>query len=325
MRMRQEKRPAAPGAALLTLWIIFAVGSCSGETHFEAELIRVDTSAVTRIVIYPEGGKPAITLKREERSWIAGRGNVTVRAVPEPIHLLLRSLSLIKTEYLAAKDAEAWATYGVTEEEGTRVRAYQEEALLEEFYIGHFSASGKDSVAVSYLRLAGEKEVYAVNGFQTLAFTQAFNRYRNPLLFRLDPGHSIYQLDYRTPDTLYSFTPSNEQWLANRLFAVDSSTINTYLQNLRQVEGAFFADRFDELQAGQLPNHAILLYTSSQNTPLSIDLYRDSTRRERPFILRSSQRPDTFFASDSSGLYKTVFATPEAWIRAFEQQKRDRM
>ncbi len=314
MLIHQEERLPLLYISLMALCGILGFNSCDEQQSFEAALIRVDTAAVSSILINPKGKHPGITFKREGKIWISSRGNISVRALPDPVNQLLSSLSLIKTDYLAAKQADAWEEYGVTQTNSTRVRVFQNEKLLEDFLIGRFSASEAERNAVSYLRLAGEDEVYAVNGFQALPFTRHFNSYRNPLLLSLKPERSLIRLDYHRADTVFSFIPKGEQRQGKSLLAVDSAEIEAYCRKLHRVEGHFFADRFDEMQAGALPRRSLVLHGADDS--VTVTLYRDSTRDDRPFILYSSQYPDTFFASDSTGLYKEIFAQPERWIQS---------
>jgi hypothetical protein len=298
---------------LLCIYGLTQFFSGKRESSFKAELIEVDTADVTSISIDPKGEVEEFTLKREGNQWIVTNGAVSVQATSNPVNSLLDNLTLIRTNRIAAKSPDKWSEYEVAEGEGTRVKVYRQDELLEDFIIGRFSFDQQARSGTSYIRLAGQEEVYAVDGFQMLSFNQGMTAYRNRTLLKLKPEMKIAELDYHTPDSTYRFYRQNEQWTRNGTAALDSAAVATYLNALRNLSGEHFADDFDELKAGDYALKSIVLRGDNIEEPLRIDAYRDTTR-ERPFVLHSSQYPEVFFESDTSGLYKRVFGPPESFL-----------
>lgn len=100
---------------------------------FNSELIKVDTAAITSIVVNPKAPEEAeITLKKEDTGWIASNGTISVKAQPGSVSNLLSNLTLIKTKRIAAKSPEKWAEYEVEEGKATRIRVYAGTKLLED-------------------------------------------------------------------------------------------------------------------------------------------------------------------------------------------------
>lgn len=291
---------------LLGIYALTQVFSGKRESSFKAELIEVDTAEVTSINIDPKGEAPEFTLKREGNQWIVTDGTVSVQAISNPVNAVLGNLALIRTKRLAAKSPEKWSEFEVAEEEGTRIRVFSGDDLLEDFMIGRFSFDQQTRSGTTYIRLTDQEEVYAVDGFQMLSFNQEMAAYRNRSLLTLKPEMTITELDYRTPDSTYRFFRQDGQWTRFGTTPLDSAEVATYLNALRNISGEHFADDFDELKAADFALKSLVIRGDGIEEPLRIDAYRDTTR-ERPFLLRSSQQPETFFASDSSGLYERIF------------------
>lgn len=296
---------------LLAIYGLSRLFSGKRESSFRTELIQVDTTKVTTIAIDPKGkDNGEITLQREDAGWLVSNGTLTVPVTPGSVDGLLRNLALIRTQRIAAKSPDRWKEYEVTDTSGTRVRVYQDQKLLEDFIIGRFSFNPQAQSGVSFLRLTGEDEVYAVDGFEVLAFTHDFNSYRDRTVLRLKPEAIVREVDIQLPDTAYQLKRVDSQWLLNGTQALDSTTVADYINGLRQLSGDQFADDFDELRLDQLEQRSVALHGDGIGNPTTIYIYRDTTR-SLPFVIRSSQQPKTFFASDSSGLFQRVFRPVE--------------
>lgn len=72
------------------------------------------------------------------------------------------------------------------------------------------------------------------------------------------------------------------------------------------MEGRVFVDDFDELSTDRYFNQRLRIYLPNGQDSLLLSCFRDSTRRQ-PFILHSSHNPRSYFASDSTGLYQSIF------------------
>jgi hypothetical protein len=301
--------------ALLALYGLSRLGSGRKERSFRTELIQLDTAAISRALITPKAGEgPQITLHKENREWIVSNGLVHAKATPAAIEGLMRALALIRAQYIAAKGKDKWTDYGVDENQATRVRVYQGEKLLEDFYVGRFNFNPQTQQGVSYVRLAGQDEVYAVDGFQVMTFNQEFHDYRNRSLSRMTAGMRVTALEWQSPDTTLRLALRGERWLLDQEGAVlDSLRMDRYLNTLRNLSGDQFADDFDEVLAQGLPQHTLRLSGEGIEPPLFIHCVRDTTR-ERPFVMFSSQYPENYFAVDSAGLYRQVFQTLEEII-----------
>lgn len=265
-----------------------------GGRDFSADLVRVDTAQVTLITIAAPQ-RAEISLQREGRLWIASNRQTTIKTPPEKINRVLGALATVKMDSVVAHQASTWAEYGLTDEAGTRVRAYAEDKLLEEFIIGKAVSDVQTESSASYLRFPEEAEVYAVKGALAERFQIDFDALRDKRVLRIPAEATINVLEIMTPDTTLQYTATQ-----------DSAYFEHYLRVLRDISGKHFADDFDEVQGESLWFRTLTLRTARGEDSLVIHCYRD-TLREMPFIIRSSQNPDAYFASDSTGVFKMLF------------------
>lgn len=292
---------------LLAIYGLSRLTSNKRQSSFNADLITLDTMQVNSVVIRPKGSETEITLKREGDAWLVSNGQLSTEAVPSAVQSILGTLTEIKAKRVVAKKSEKWADYEVDEGNGTRITVYRDDQVLEDFIVGRFSFNQQARSGTSYVRINGEDEVYAIDGFLTLTFSQGFDSYRNKTILKLDAGQEITALRFQYGDSTYALQKVGDQWQIDGSQPADSAAVASYLGTLRNLSGVTFADDFDELQANNYRHCSIAITANNTMEPLTIQCYLDTTRAEQPFIIRSSQRPDAFFASDSTGVYDRIF------------------
>ncbi len=286
---------------------LFDLGS--GARAFPAPLITLDTAAVTAVILRQE---QELSFRREATGWIVSNGRLHLMADPGRVRSLLAALGEIRAEGLAAATPGEAAEFGMEEPEAIRVQIFTGESLAEDFTLGRFHYLPERRRNITYLRLAGQHEVFLVDGVQTLPLRDEFDDFRRRDLLRLPPGSSITALHYQKGDSLYRFERSDGAWRVNGSLPVDSAEVTAFSRRLQYLRGEAFADDFDELMAQHLLHQTLTIYSPALTPPLYLYCYRDSTRA-LPFILRSSLYPELFFASDSNGLYRQLFEAPERW------------
>ncbi len=292
--------------ALLGIYGLSQVFSGKKSRSFKAELITVDSAAVTSVMINPKGKSEEVTLRKEGKKWIVSNGAINVRAVPGEVNNLLTSLMLIKSNRIAAKNETKWADFEVGEGEGTRIRVYEDEELTYDFILGKFNFNQQNRSSTAYIRLNGEKEVYAIDGFQTLTMGRGFESYRNKILSKMNPEAVINSFRLQTPDTTFLIQKSANGWQLNNDQILDSMKVENYLNALRNLSGTTFADNFDETLAEEKQINQLRLEGERLDEQIIITAYQDTTRI-MPYILHSSLNQEAWFSSDSSGVYQKIF------------------
>ena len=301
---------------LVGIYLLSRVFDTKRDRSFQSELIQIDTSRISAIHIDPGGtDQPSFRIEREDHAWIATNGQLSDRARSEAVDALLRNLHLIETKRIVAKQSDKWSDYEVGEGQGTRIEIYVDDEKEEEFIVGRFNFNQQTRTGISYIRLAGQNEVYAVDGFQTLTFGQGYDTYRDKTLIKLSPEQEIQAVRYQSADTTLSLRRSEGGiWARADGQAVDSASMATYLNRLRKLQGTEFADDFDEMEAQDYQAGQLLIETTDPPREFILTLYRD-TSRQKPFVLQSSYDPKVFFASDSTGLYRQTFGQFEEFYR----------
>jgi hypothetical protein len=271
---------------------------------FDTTLIRVDTARITSIDISPEKG-PAYTLHHTDGQWIVSNGLLSLPAQTDRLLIILNQLDTIQTLELMSNQPADWDRYGLGNGAGTRITIFTEDGQKEDFIIGKTDFDPELQKSIAYLRLAGQNEVFAVNGFLPFQLERHFNDFRNrELLDRSRPQLFPEQLQYQSLDTLLQFRFGEKNQSASPF--IDSAALVAYFDRIDQAKSSLFADDFDELSAGRYFHQQIKLYFEDKKDSVWLSCYRDSTRI-KPFIIHSSDNPRSYFYSDSVGLYKMIF------------------
>lgn len=276
------------------------------ERRFSANLVEIDTSKVTSISLIPKGSATEIFLLRENGEWIASKGQINVKAPMGIVQTLLGMLPSIQTNQIVAKTPAHWHTYGVNENQGTHIRVYQGKNLLTDFILGKLDSSATLQHPISYLRLADENEVYAIDGIVAMNFFYDFDAFRNRTLLNMEPFTDIAAFEAQAPDTTYQFIKKNIGWTLGNA-TLDSMQVENFLNGLRNLSGDTFADDFDEVQGSKFLFQTLTIKSKNNEDSLVIHCYRDTTR-QLPFVIQSSQNPESFFSSDSTGIYQRIFS-----------------
>lgn len=290
---------------LLAIYGLSQVFTGKRTSNFDTELVQVDTSQVSRIVINTKPpASEEITLQREGQGWIASSGSVNTKATSTAIQALLSNIRLIQTKYIAANSEEKWADYEVGEGQGTRIQVFDGETLLEDFISGRFAFDQQAQTGTSYIRLSSGKEVYAVDGFQTLTLGQGFNSYRDRMLTNIPPNADFQEVTIQQGDNGFTLSKGPMGWMFEGEL-LDSMKVENYVQQFTNLRGETFADDFDELAAANYRFGKVSLKGPQVPEGFSVDIYRD-TSRINPFVFQSSQNPETWFDSDSTGLFQQL-------------------
>ncbi len=293
---------------LLGIYGISKLSSTKKTRSFQAELVRIDTTKMTQIVINAPKEAEFTLSRQDDGSWWVSNGKVSAPALRSVLTPMLASLSYIKARRVAAKHPSRWADFQVDSTQGTRIRVYQGDRLLEDLTVGKFNFDPQLQSASAYMRLTNQDEVYEVDGFVAMNLAQDFNSFRKKTLTRIARAQ-IRSIASQGPLS-WLLERDSSAWKLNGEPA-DSAQVARYLATISSVSGHTFVDDFDPNTAGA-PVHVLRIeQTEDTLSPVVVQCWYDTTRTQ-PFILHSSQNEHAFFASDSSGLFQRLFLPP--WI-----------
>lgn len=284
---------------------------------FDTNIIEVDTTRISLIEITPQKG-PAYEIHHTEGQWIVSNGILSLPARADRLSRILDQIDTIQTFELISKQPADWDRYGLAEGAGTRIKVHLENGRQEDFIIGKTDFIPELQKSIAYLRLSGQHEVYAVNGFLPFQLERHFNDFRNKTIISsalptVLPDSYIYQ----SRDTQLNVPLNSENNSPG--IQPDSITLAVYFDNIRATRGSDFADDFDELSSERYFHQRIRFFFNEKNDSLILSCYRDSTRIQ-PFIIHSSDNPKSYFYSDSLGLYKTVFESFQGLVLLTESE-----
>lgn len=305
-------------AALLALWLLTQMfDSGKNERNFRTDLVEVDTAQITSVLLNPKEDTGTIQLAKNNGQWLVQKGEVTAQADPQAVESLLNALVSLKPERLAARSRDKWNDFEVTDSLGTRVKVMSQDQVVSDLLVGKLSFQQMAAQqqmpmqqtrpqATSYVRLAEEDEVYAVDGFLATTFNRPFNSWRDRSFLQLEED-SIRKISFTYPaDSGFVAVKADSIWKIGDAFA-DSTRLTNYLSRLSSLNSTEFVDTFSA--EGKQPQYTATI-EGHNFQPVTVEGYSvDSV-----FVLRTTRKPDVFIRSDSVGLFTQVFVGKEALL-----------
>lgn len=175
------------GALFLILvavvFVIYMGEEEGGARNFEKDIVRIDTSAVSRIVIRPKANEEEVVLEKGSEQWKLISNGETKRADASLVRNALSQLKGIEVKRLAARSKEKWAEYDVTDSLATRIRVQEGNETTLDLYLGKFDFNrgpggkrgrlrSRGGNVSSYVRVAGKNAVYSVSGMLNHLFNK---------------------------------------------------------------------------------------------------------------------------------------------------------
>ncbi len=297
--------------ALLGVYGLTRLFSGKREATFDPNLVQVDTSAVTRIVVQPAAKEPAFTLQRRAGKWSGQIGEQAVPLDPSAVGRALGALSSIRARRIVAKTEAQWKDYGLSAEEARHFEAFAGDSKVADLYLGKLDFNQQTRSATAYVRTGDAPDVYAVDGFQTMNLPADLNSLRDHTVLKMSAGMEVTAVAYQAEDFNIQLERTPNGWQQDGE-ALDSVKVENYLNTLRNLNAANFADDFNP--AGKTSLKTLTLSGNNMTAPFRVVVYRD-TMMSAPFVVHSSYRPETYFSSDSSGIYKNLFGKLDSLLK----------
>ncbi len=165
---------------------LFWGGGQQKQRTFRDKLVEIDTMQVNAIRITPKGGSE-LSIWKEAGNWKVKNDTFSGDAEKGKVEQLIGELTFIKPKSLTTKSKSAWVDYEVDEENAMRVIVEQENKKDLELLIGKFTIQQPKTPPVqganpnqqqpqmkpiSYVRIAGENEVYSVDGLLNMSLNR---------------------------------------------------------------------------------------------------------------------------------------------------------
>lgn len=297
--------------ALLIIWLISGfVNQDQKERNFRTDLVMLDTAAVSALELQAPD-REAIRFEKTSQGWEVSQGDKVAEADHQAIKSLVQTLDDLRPRRLAARSKDKWERFEVNDSLGTRVQVFAGTDLLSDLYIGKYSLmqppaqpgampmQPRAPQARSYVRLADEETVYAVDGYLSNTFNKSFNSWRNARFLKLDKN-AIRELAFAYPaDSSFTLKLEDDQWKMDA-FVADSTKMVRYLNRLSRVTSRDFADDFSA--EGKTPDFRLHIKGEDMQA-LEIHAYRD----DDAYVLWNAARPGVYIRSGSDGIFSRIF------------------
>jgi hypothetical protein len=317
---------------LVVLGLIYLISKLTEreERTFKSEMVSIDTAVVTKMIIHPKLGDQGkeVSFTKTGAEWKLESDGKSYKPDPNSVKNILSELVRMKSERVAATEEAKWKEFEVTDSTATRIMLYNDSKLLADLYVGKFNyvqppqgqgqqnpyqqqSKGKMS---TYVRPAGDKEVYVVDGFIKMSIQANVNAYRDKTLFACNKD-DLTKIAFNYPNN-ESFVLSKEgtKWFLNGQ-PTDSTKTAKYLNKLARITSSNFIDEVMPLTSS--PTHQVK-FEGNNLIPSEINAFpADSVNQ---FVVTSSLVPDAKYSGSKSGLFERVFAKSSEF---FADEKKD--
>ena len=285
---------------LIIALVIILSDSGGNERSFRTELVDIDTSAVSKIVIYPKklnGGE--INLFKQDSTWSVDLGDGKTATVPQSkINELTKQLLEVKPERLAGRGEKSWTEFEV-DSSATRVEIYEGSDKTLNLLVGKF-AFQQPRTMKTYVRLANDSDVYEVDGFLSMTFNQDANAFRDPTIIK-GTERDWKSISFSYPaDSSFQLVKLNNKWKLSNGEPVDSAKSATTLRQIVNLRGTDFVDMVKESLG--LPEYKLTII-KNDDSQIEVFGYKQGDK----VIINSSLNPDAYFDGSKGSLFTKVF------------------
>ena len=283
-------------ASLLALFLLSKLFSKKTVRSFTTDIIQIDSTVVDKIVFHNTPPATPFQLLKSNGSWKVKNDNLEADAMSSTVTALLQNLNSIKAERPIAKTEDKWAEYEVDDTKGKRIELFNGSKKLEDLVIGRFNFNQQTRSAKSYIRRSNDNNVYVVDGFISMTISQSMDSYRNKKLLSLQSDIQELQLQTETGN---SSLKKENYWLNQSGEVLDSTAMASYTNALKNLTGSTFYDA--GVPSGN-PLKQLEIMTSAGEKSIIKCYSTDGS-----FVIHSSQNPESYFSSDSTGVFKSLF------------------
>lgn len=286
----------------------------SNERTFKEKVLSFDSATVTEITINdPKNPQVPIDLKKSGDKWMVNVNGRDYTADTNVVKNILKQLSDMPTKRYAGKGKDAWAKYEVTDSAATRVTLKSSGKTIADLLVGKFSYNvPKDQQQqpqmqgrqprgemTSYVRIPGEKDVYAVDGYLKMSFGSKIETYRYRSLSGVNAA-DITRITLDEPGNRKVYE-NNGKWTVNGAPA-DSASVVKYRTTVARLSGTKFTDQ----DPGSSTYSHSLLIEGNNFTPVEIRAYPVADTNVN-YIITSSANPGSFFNGKEGGLFAKIW------------------
>lgn len=258
-------------------------------------------------------GDEETTFARADSVWLVVKNDVTIRIPDDSVAVYLNLFSKM-TSYSIKKLSDKPEDEGVDDKALFKIFISKNNNTTDSLSIFY---TVKDSVSgniLTYIKLPKERLLHGIEGNWVTLFDKDFNDFRNAQILTFSRA-DVSKVTLRSRlDTTTFYAKDTANWTySNDRYLVLNDSFNTYLksinhlslQSMKQTGGKFYDAARDFRDIKKIENQ-LVIYLKEDSITLT------AYRRERSFILHSTQNPESYFQVDSVGF---IFQNTEGYVR----------
>lgn len=267
------------------------------EGNLPLRLTDIDSAKVTEFVIIPaKAMNEEIRVVRSE-GWKLKRGSEILRAEQGIASNTMRMLMGLRPDRVVSKKKGKWNEFQVGDSTGTHVKLMAGNKVMTNLWIGRsgFTQSPGQQYggkSFTFVRLDGDDEVFAVEGFLDAQFNRRFDDWRDKSFLRLQRD-SVDKVSFRYPaDSSFVLEKRMGTWMIGNQPA-DGAAVTAFLGGLEYKNMGSFA-----LQA-PAGNADIVVTLGNGNKQVGLI---EAWYGMGNWIVRSAHQPDIFFSTEAGAM-----------------------
>lgn len=175
--MRQKKNNTT--LLILLLIVIVLIGALElyeryGGGKLRNNLTDVKIAKITRIALSKAQADQYISLRNEQSGWFITADKVQIPVSDSSLEKMYQLLETMQPLKVVSSKSADWEEFETVDALSLRVTAYNEKEILSDLFIGKCEKDDTTGETVTFVRVRGEDEIYAVKGDVRKVFEQDF-------------------------------------------------------------------------------------------------------------------------------------------------------
>ncbi len=279
---------------IIVVAIIFSTESTKNERTFRKDLVSIDTAKVSQISIYPKSLKgKEVRLTKVDSLWKVNSDFGKQFTVPKiKINNLLNQLLFVKPLRVAARSQDKWKEYQI-DSASTRIEIKEGSEKVLDLMIGKFAFQQPRSMT-TFVKLAGDTDIYEVEGFLDMVFNKTPNDFRDETIIKSDRNKwNKLKFESANSDSSFELVKVNNSWFINGT-KTDSAKTENSLNSIERLSNSNYINN----EKATFPKQSSKLTIEIENeNPIIITAYKDSLN----YIIESSMNNENYFDGKTIG------------------------
>lgn len=289
---------------LCVLLALFGLSKIGGKgkknKSFDSDIFSIDTTAIQTIKIKTKFDQEPFEVKKTNGTWTVSNSKLNVPGSEEVISALFDQVADMKALRLAATKPEKWSEYEIDEALGSTIHFFNGNNQIGSLAIGRFNYNPQQQSMVSFVRIPEKgPEVYAVDGYLPLTLQTGFNGFRKKELLTINKDQ-LKSISLKGLNGQNQLLLTEGNWNSSGTVK-DSTDVADWIKGIYNLKGA----EFHEDPSSIIANPPIYQLDLLGEEQVAVKIYKNS-KEGKPFVVNSSQNTDSYFLSDSTGIYKKL-------------------